>query len=428
MLNFNERTGPDNGIKYPEFTPPKWWLDAKLGFFIHLGLYSIPAFAVNGEQQVGVEDAYAYHRYAEWYANTVRIENSPSYLRHRQIYGEGTTYEDLAQQFQIQADALEQLVDKIASLGAKYLIPTAKHHDGYCLWDTKTTSFNSVQRGPKFDLIDVLAKRARAKGLKFGTYFSGALDWHVSDFPPIQSDRELFIFRRQDQSFAKYCASQLSELITNYRPDILWNDIEWPNSGKTAEPYGLKALFELYRAQVPNGVINDRWGVEAKGHLTREYRTIDKLQSYPFEATRGLSSSFGYNQLDTLEHTLSAAELVRYFVDVVAKGGNLLLNIGPTASGEIPAAQLAPLAGLKQFMDTFGFIIYGSSPFGEGVYGQSYWLENQEKIYVFAPPGDEIKLPPSLGGASLRWIENKEITFKAPVSSHALTAAEIIPN
>ena len=183
----------------------------------------------------------------------------------------------------------------------------------------------------------------RKAGARFGVYFSGALDWHVSDFPPIESDTDLFRFRRQDELFSRYCADQLEELMARFAPDVLWNDIEWPDGGKGPDSFGVAALLSRYFAQVPEGVVNDRWGVPYHGFLTREYNHIDSIQDKVWESTRGLGFSFGYNQSEDTRHSLSGAELVRLFVDVVSKNGNLLINVGPRADGSIPELQLAAM-------------------------------------------------------------------------------------
>ena len=149
-------------------------------------------------------------------------------------------------------------------------------------------------------------------------YFSGALDWHVSDLPPIQSDRDLFLLRRNDEGFARYAAAQLIELIDRFRPSVLWNDIEWPDGGKGPEDFGVAALWRHYLETVPDGVVNDRWGVPAHGFLTREYSNVDGIQEQVWEATRGLGLSFGYNAEEDEAHSLDAAGLIRYFVDVRA--------------------------------------------------------------------------------------------------------------
>ncbi|PID98002.1 MAG: alpha-L-fucosidase [Actinomycetales bacterium] len=302
--------------------------------------------------------------------------------------------------------AAEQLARDIRSWGAKYFIPTTKHHDGFCLWDSATTGFNAVSRGPGKDLIAELATAIRAEGLKFGVYFSGALDWHVSEFGPITSDEELFSFRRQDEAFAKYAAAQADELITKFAPDVFWNDIEWPDTGKGHDDWGLGALFSRYLTAVPDGVLNDRWGVPYYGHLTREYSKVDEIITEPWEATRGIGASFGYNSAEGESDYLTGTELVHLLVDVVSKGGNLLLNIGPDANGIVPQIQRSRLDVVGQWLAKYGQAIYGSSTwrrFGDD--GLRY-TQNKNKLFVFvlSPEYGEVNLPADLIAKSGRWL------------------------
>ena len=168
MLNFDERTGPNQGVNaphWPSVQVPQWWKDAKLGFFIHWGLYSVPAWATTNPDPVPLEQEYAHHCYAEWYANTVRILNSPTRRHHDRVYGIGTSYEDFADWWSPDLDAPATLIRRIADAGAGYVIPTTKHHDGFCLWHTDTTGFNAAKRGPHQDLVKALHDEARAAGL-----------------------------------------------------------------------------------------------------------------------------------------------------------------------------------------------------------------------------------------------------------------------
>jgi len=413
MLNFEHRTGPvfaDPPV-YPARAVPEWYRDAKLGFFVHWGLYTVPAWAVTDAEFVPTEDAYAHHLYAEWYGNTVRIPSSPTRLRHEETYGVGVSYEDLAERWDAGAFDADAFVATLAAAGGRYLVPTTKHHDGFCLWDTATTSFNAVRRGPGRDLVAELHGAARDAGLRYGVYFSGALDWHVGDFPPIESDTDLFRFRRNDPRFARYAAAQLEELVDRFQPDILWNDIEWPDGGKDRSPFALAALFERYFSRVPDGVVNDRWGVPYHGFLTREYSFVEDVLPQPWEATRGLGRSFGYNQAESETESLSGAELVRLLVDVVSKNGNLLLNVGPTMDGGIPDVQRAALGVLGDWMRVNGTAIHGTRPWircGDRAPGSSpvAYTAGDGVVHVHAldPSAGRIALPDELAGRTPRWL------------------------
>ena len=366
MISFDDRHGPADAAPasaYPDLAVPDWYRDAKLGMFVHWGLYSVPAWAdVLDRSDVTAETAYARHQYAEWYANTVRIDGSPTRERHEQLYGVGRSYEDFAEEWQPANDAAAGIVDLAARAGARYLVPTTKHHDGFCLWDSSTTSFTAAQRRPGRDLIAELAAATREAGLRLGLYYSGALDWHVSDFPPMTSNDDLFALRRNDPAFAAYTAAQLRELIDRFAPDLLWNDIDWPDAGKHLGPDSLVELFTEYLSAVPDGLVNDRWGVPAHGVLTREYQDIDAVQDEVFEATRGLGLSFGYNADESAEHALDGPGLIRLLVDVVSKNGNLLINVGPRADGSIPPLQSAALEQLGEWLAAHGDAIHGTRP------------------------------------------------------------------
>ena len=415
MLNFEKRTGPDFGADaptYPAGEVPDWYRDAKLGFFIHWGLYSVPAWATtHGERDVPVEDAYTHHQYAEWYANTVRITGSPAWLRHQDRYGTGTSYEDLAQLWRVDSFDADALVGELVDAGARYVIPTTKHHDGFCLWETATTGFNAVRRGPGRDLIAELHDATRRAGARFGVYFSGALDWHVSDFPPIESDTDLFRFRRNDARFARYAAAQLAELVERFVPEVLWNDIEWPDGGKGRDDFALAAVLGRYLDAVPDGVVNDRWGVPYHGFLTREYTGMDGIADQVWESTRGLGYSFGYNQAEDTSHSMSGAALVRHLVEVVSRNGNLLINVGPRADGSIPELQLAAMRELGAWLRVNGSAIYGTRPWlrcrnEEGTPCAYTASEDAVFVHILDPGAATATLPEELAeGSRARWAD-----------------------
>ena len=424
MLNFENRTGPvisGNGPIYPSQGVPEWYRDAKVGFFVHWGLYSVPAWATaHGDRVVPTEDAYAWHQYAEWYGNTVRIMDSPTRTRHEAVYGVGIDYEDLADLWHAESFDATDFVGMLADAGAKYIVPTTKHHEGFCLWDTETTPFNARRRGPERDLISEFHDAARAVNLRFGVYYSGALDWHVSEFPAIESDTDLFRFRRNDSSFSRYSAAQLEELVDRFRPDVLWNDIDWPDGGKGTDDYGVAAILGRYFDSVPDGVVNDRWGVPYHGFLTREYSHVPDIMDQPWEATRGLGFSFGYNQAEGEEHTLSGDALVRLLVDVVSKNGNLLINVGPRADGTVPELQRASMAAMGEWLRTNGDAIYGTRPWhragdGSGRTAVSYTQASDTVfVHVIDPSVGAVRVPDELRSSRVRgWLGAED----APVSA-----------
>ncbi|GAA4896067.1 alpha-L-fucosidase [Tessaracoccus lubricantis] len=414
MLNFDTRTGPQFTVapQYPDLRVPEWYRDAKLGIFIHWGIYSVPGWAqLHGERNVQPEEAYALHEYAEWYGNTWRIPGSPTQRHHVETFGLGTSYEDLVDLWQAERFDATTMVSQVLRSGARYIIPTTKHHEGLCLWDTKTTPFSTAQRGPKRDLIAELHDAVRAAGVRFGVYFSGALDWHVSDLPPIQSDRDLFALRRNDAKFSQYSTRQMQELIARFSPDVLWNDIDWPDGGKGDEPYGLAALFRSYLSAVPDGVVNDRWGIPTHGFLTREYTHVGETLPHPWEACRGLGQSFGYNRVEDEHASMSGAELIAYLVDVVAKNGNLLINVGPRADGTIPELQLRALEELGAWLDVNGEAIFATRPWLRYGDGQVRYTHSEGTVYcqLLNPGEGELVLPAELSTVqTVEWLGGTE--------------------
>lgn len=437
MMNFEDRTGPafgEDAPAYPTNTVPDWYRDAKLGFFVHWGLYSVPAWAVQHGPGVKIptEDAYAYHQYAEWYGNTVRIPGSPTWQRHQELYGPGTTYEDLADLWDASAFDADAFVGELVGAGARYIVPTTKHHEGFCLWDSATTGFNAAKRGPRRDLIKELHDATRARDTRFGVYFSGALDWHVGDHPPIESDTDLFRFRRNDAHYARYATAQVDELIERFAPDVLWNDIDWPDGGKGHEDFAVAALLRRYFDRVPGGVVNDRWGVPYHGYLTREYTTIDEILEPVWESTRGLGYSFGYNQAEDTRHSLSGDELVRMFVDVVSKNGNLLINVGPRADGSIPDLQVKAMRELGAWLRVNGDAVYSTRPWiraGEATGAPRAYTASAGRVHLHAmdPSRGTIALPADLAGLTARWADGTVATTDADgvIIPDALRAAPV---
>ncbi|MFB2579712.1 alpha-L-fucosidase [Herbiconiux sp. P15] len=337
---------------------PEWFARAKLGVFVHWGAYSVPAWAesvvMNGAAS---DDEYLPHNpYAEWYWNTIAIEGSPAAVHHRDVHG-GAPYDDFLDHWTADEFDPADWAALFARAGADYVIPTTKHHDGIALWEAPgTDDRNTVARGPRRDLVGELATAARREGLRFGVYYSGGLDWHVFAPRPHLADADLHELRPVDAAYNRYAGEHVRDLVRRFRPDILWNDIDWPDAGKRDGPDGLAELFRSYYAAVPDGVVNDRWGVPHADFLTSEYESLRDRETAgrPWEYTRGLGLSFGYNRTEDESGTLSAAELARLWVDVVARGGRLLINVGPTASGRIPALQRATLEGFGRWREAIG--------------------------------------------------------------------------
>jgi alpha-L-fucosidase len=236
-----------------------------------------------------------------------------------------------------------------------------KHHDGVLLWPSATPNPNKQRWGSDRDIVGDLATAVRHRGLRFGTYYSGGLDWSFGGLPMRDFQQMLEAIPQTDE-FVAYVRAHWDELIERYQPDVLWADIGSPAA------LDLPALFEHYYAAVPEGVINNRfdWMRQSVGQMhcdfvTPEYSTKGS-RSRKWETCRGVGTSFGYNREEDEASYLSADELVRMFVDVVANGGNLLLNVGPNGDGTIPFIQAQRLLALGWWLRTNGDAIYGTRP------------------------------------------------------------------
>ncbi|HET9872224.1 MAG TPA: alpha-L-fucosidase [Propionibacteriaceae bacterium] len=334
---------------------PAWLPRAKLGIFIHWGAYSVPAWAEPSGALGAVPDDqwFAHNPYAEWYGNTIRIPGSAAAEHHRVTYGDAP-YDAFLDSWTASRFDPEAWVRLFREAGAQYVIPTTKHHDGIALWDAPGTGTrNTVHRGPRRDLVAAIGDAVQAAGLRFGVYYSGGLDWSISNFPPHTSGAEVGSLRPNDAAYNCYALLHVHDLISRYDPDVLWNDINWPDSGKRTGTWSLHELFDAFYAHNPDGVVNDRWGETHWDYRTSEYEQGTAVETGTnWEQCRGLGFSFGYNQVEDASVVLSGHELARLLGDVVSRGGRLLLNVGPTADGEIPAIQQTSLRGLGRWMST----------------------------------------------------------------------------
>ena len=380
---------------------PVWFRDAKLGIFIHWGAYSVPAWAepTGALGTVAEETWFRHNPYAEWYFNTVRFDDSPARAHHRKTYGDAP-YDDFLDSWRAEAFDPASWLALFARAGARYVVPTTKHHDGIALWDAPGTGTrNAVNRGPRRDLIGELASATRDAGLRFGVYYSGGLDWHVTDLPPLDSHRAVHERRPTDAAYAAYAYLHVRDLIDRYQPDVLWNDIEWPDAGEHDHSLGLFQLLEYYYTTIRDGVINDRWGETHWDYRTSEYELgRDNETADMWEHDRGIGLSFGYNQVEDASHLLDGPAIVRLLADVVSRGGNLLLNVGPTAAGEIPDLQRRALEQLADWMNVNRVAIHDTRPLSADLASASdapwaRWTLAGSTAYLVLDADGQVRLP-----------------------------------
>lgn len=335
---------------------PLWFKKAKLGIFVHWGAYSVAGWAEPTAELGTVDDArewYTHNPYAEWYYNTIRIPSSPASLHHIEVWN-GCSYDDLLDKWNADSFSAPDVIKQFRDAGADYVVLTTKHHDGITLWDAVgTNGRNTVSRGPHRNLVAEYANASRKLGIRFGAYYSGGLDWYVRPFPPHLSHESVNETNRpNDIEYAKYVANHLDQLINLYHPDILWNDINYPDTAKnTTETYGLGRLFARYYDTCPEGLVNDRWCVPHADYVTSEYQMfLDKENQGIWENCRGIGLSFGYNQLEGPENGPHPREIMHTIVDAAVRNGRILLGVGPKADGSLPEWQSNALSDIGNWM------------------------------------------------------------------------------
>jgi alpha-L-fucosidase len=322
----------------------QWFQDARFGMFIHWGIYAIPARGEWVKQQESIPDA-DYQPFFE-------------------------TFDPIHYDPRIWAKAAREA-------GMKYAVMTAKHHDGFCLFETKYTDYQSMNTPARRDLIREYVEAFRAEGLKVGFYYS-LLDWHHPDYPiagdsihPMRNHPDYKDHAGNLPRYADYIRNQVEELLTHYgKIDIIWFDFSY--GAMSGEAWKATELVKMVRRLQPEIIIDNRLGGNIKavepeiyaGDFASPEQIIppegvlnEAGQPIPWEACITMNDHWGYAAQD--KNFKSPATLVRALVECVSKGGNLLLNVGPTAKGEIPPESLQILAEVGRWMHENGESIYG---------------------------------------------------------------------
>ena len=337
---------------------PEWFLDAKLGIFIHWGVYSVPAFAYPDS-------------YSEWYWHSLKAPQEGRGERqrrnaeatrefHSRVYGPEFEYREFASRFKAEMFDPAQWADLFRRGGARYVVLTSKHHDGFALWPSLEASrtwgqpWNSMEAGPKRDLLGDLGAAVKDAGLKMGFYYS-LYEW----FNPLWlSDKDRYI--------REHMIPQFKDVVSKYKPSLIFSDGEWDLEHERWKSTDLLAWLFNEAPSRDEVVINDRWGQGIRhkhgGYYTTEYGAGMADGSHPWEENRGIGHSFGYNRNEPIENYMTGKQLVWVLADLVSRGGNLLLDVGPTADGRIPLLQQARLLELGDWLSVNGEAIYGTRP------------------------------------------------------------------
>ena len=328
-------------------------------------MYAVPAYSPVGT-------------YAEWYWDRSNfgvegmdgepkfdIRNSDAVRAfHLENYGVDFHYHQFAAQFRAELFDPDEWATIFAESGARYVVLTSKHHDGFALWPSREADetwgrpWNAVSAGPRRDLAGDLVNAVRDKGLKMGFYYS-LYEWYN---PLYLSDFDAYV----DQ----HMHPQFKDLVTRYRPSVIFADGEW---GNTSQEWRSEELLAWLFAQdnADDVVINDRWGSETRhqhgGYFTTEYGAGLPDASHPWEESRGMGTSYGYNRNESLSDYSTSRRLILTLIDTVSRGGNLLLNVGPTADGRIPVIMQDRLHAIGQWLHVNGESIYGTRPWVRAV-------------------------------------------------------------
>jgi alpha-L-fucosidase len=368
----------------------KWWRDAKFGMFIHWGSYSVPAGTYDGKQIKGI---------GEWIMHNAKIPMA--------------VYEKYAAQFTAAKFDADQWMQMAQDAGVKYVVITAKHHEGFAMFHTKVDPYNIYDASPFHrDPLAELAVAARKHDIKLGFYYSQAQDWNHPGGAANGGHWDKAQDGSMDQYIDKIAVPQIRELLSNYGefPAVIWFDTATGMNRERAEK-----IYKVVKQLKPDIIINNRLGGGYKGDTETPEQHIP-AKGYPgrdWESCMTINDTWGYKSYD--DHFKSTDTLLFNLIDIVSKGGNYLLNVGPTSEGVIPQPEVDRLLAVGKWLKVNGEAIYGCGPscfgaeYGKPVDAKDGYGQNQKvsadrnwrcttkpgKIYIeiFKWPGKQIDLP-----------------------------------
>ena len=329
---------------------PTWWNQRRFGIFVHSNLATVPAWSPIGE-------------YSDWYRShlgedvaDVLLHPRPAVevlAHHRDRWGHIERYDDFLPLLTYDRFDAEAWARLLADAGAGYTVFVAKHHDGWSWWDAPNTERTMLHGGPRRNVLAEFAAACERNDIVFGTYYS-LLDWGDPRFP-------------EPAYVSEVLHPHVIDLVERYGTSVLWGDGQW---GHGPDLWRTRELLERIWEIDPDVVVNDRWWAAdgdvpaASPELVRtfEYETPDGIIDGPWELCRGIGASFCHNRAERAEHHLSGFDIVALLTDVVAKGGHLLLNVGPAADGTIPELQRAPLEDAGRWIRAHQRLIDESTP------------------------------------------------------------------
>ena len=356
-----------------------WWRQAKFGMFIHWGVYSIPAGVWKGERIPGI---------GEWIMLRAQIPIAD--------------YEALAPQFNpINYDA-DQIVKLAKQAGQQYIVLTSKHHDGFCMYGTEQTDYNIVDGTPfSRDVLGELAEACAREGIKLGLYYSQTQDWHHPN-----GFGNTWDFNADEQDFAEYIDNyvkpQVREILTNYGPIC----IIWFDTPRIIERRQSQELLELVHSLQPDCLVCGRLGNQLGDYATaQDNRIPPELQAeIDWETPATINDTWGFKTHD--HNWKSTRQLIQNLIEIVSKGGNYLLNIGPDATGAIPQPSIERLQAMGAWLEANGESIYGSQPGPIQNHERARTTQNDDSVFVHVFDwGDGNLTLPDLEVSSASWLD-----------------------
>jgi len=324
---------------------PSWFSNDKFGIFIHWGMYAVPGYTAKGN-------------YSEWYQQYLQGRRDSAVLKYHQAKFGDRNYYDLARDFKAELFNPDEWAKLFEKSGAKYIVLTSKHHDGYSLWPSAETRkawsfpWTSVDVGPKRDLIGDLFTAVRKTTVRAGMYYS-LYEW----FNPL--------WKSDPAKFAEqHTWPQMKDLINRYQPDVFWTDGDWDAPAELWKSQ--QFLTWLYNESVVKDkvVVNDRWGAGIRfkhgGIFTPEYQPDLDFENHAWEESRGMGFSYGYNREEDAWDYNSTQSLILQLIDKVSRGGNFLLDIGPDEHGKIPPIMQDRLLQMGEWLKLNGESIYNT--------------------------------------------------------------------
>ncbi len=310
-----------------------WWREARFGMFIHWGLYAVPAGIYNGKDV---------DFYGEWIMNSGKIPVDE--------------YAKFAGQFNPVKFNADEWADLAREAGMKYLVITAKHHDGFCMYQTGVDDFNIVDATPfKRDPVKELAAACAKRGIKFGVYYSQAQDWHHPGGGIYGKSWDKKQEGNYDEYLQKVSIPQVRELLAEVNPAVLWFDT--PIDMKPERTQEFLEVLKPYSALIYNNRLGN--GVHGDTETPEQEIPATGFPGRDWETCMTMNDTWGYKAKDN--NYKSSETLLRNLIDIASKNGNYLLNVGPTAEGVIPAPQIERLKEVGAWLKVNGEAIYGTS-------------------------------------------------------------------